>query len=230
MRAILRLHACEQPHRAPTAPAAALRPAEQAPPRLATASPRLLALHALSTPWRRRSRSVRCARSLRAAHRSCLCAHACCAHATRPRQTLIKFFGFSAAILVVPVLMQYRGLEGKQTLLCRALCAASRGVHPQRSSDRKRSRSDAVAPCSAALEAVMGAPLVRNAENRVYASAALSFGTCVTVRAPCHACLRSHVLRSDAGSRCAVCCQLVIAFIISALLEARPAAPAKKAE
>ena len=74
----------------------------------------------------------------------------------------------------------------------------------------------------------MGAPLVRHAENRVYASAALSFGTCVTVRVQAHdARLRSalRLLRSDAAGR-----QLVIAFIISALLEARPNAAAKKAE
>ena len=39
-------------------------------------------------------------------------------HAPHPRgrQTLIKFFAFSVALLVAPVLMQYRGLEGARLL------------------------------------------------------------------------------------------------------------------
>ena len=42
-----------------------------------------------------------------------------------------------------------------------------------------------VSRCSpAVLEAALGAPLVRQDENRVYASAALSFSTCMVVRAP----------------------------------------------
>jgi hypothetical protein len=36
-------------------------------------------------------------------------------HARR-RQTLIKFFGFAVGILVAPVLVQYRGLEGAAVL------------------------------------------------------------------------------------------------------------------
>ena len=66
--------------------------------------------------------------------------------------------------------------------------------------------ADTASSSPAALEAVMGAPLVRQSENRVYASAALSFSTCMVVRAllriTCHAfvplSLRSRVLRRPA--------------------------------
>ena len=42
--------------------------------------------------------------------------------------------------------------------------------------------ADAASSSPAALEAALGAPLVRQSENRVYASAALSFSTCMVVR------------------------------------------------
>ena len=55
-------------------------------------------------------------RQVRALHNngrcSCRCAHPARSDALSLRKTLIKFFAFSVAILVVPVLLMYRGLEG----------------------------------------------------------------------------------------------------------------------
>jgi len=76
-----------------------------------------LALHALS------ARSMSMAppltqRQVRAG-RVLLPRYCCCAHAERSSaQTLVKFFSFSAALLVLPVLLQYRGLEGARVHAC----------------------------------------------------------------------------------------------------------------
>ena len=109
----------------------------------------------------------------------------CLASRTCRRQTLIKFAAFSVAIIVAPGLMQYRGLEGASLLRLLRDVRHGCGTAPQSAAVARRARflADAERSSPAVLEAALGAPLVRQAENRVYASAALSFGTCMVVRA-----------------------------------------------
>ena len=57
----------------------------------------------------------------------------CLAPRTCRRQTLIKFAAFSVAIIVAPVLMQDRGLEGASLLCVLHACATTAGLLRQSS-------------------------------------------------------------------------------------------------